>query len=222
MTTLVLVHGAFHGPSCFDPIIGLLDARGITTRAPELPLTSLADDVAAVSAALDAVEGPVALLGHSYGGAVISESGNHPSVDRLIFLAAMAPDDGEGIADVDVEIGPELIAAFRPRDDGLIEVDPLLAAAIFYPDADAESARLAVTRLRPGVVGRGDERIGSTAWRSHRTDYIVCAADPILLPSSQRALAARIGAQVHELAGDHSPFLARPEELVTLLADLLG
>ena len=216
MATFVLVHGAFHGPWCFEPLVAVLADRGHVVITPELPLTGLTEDAEKVRSTLDGQHGPVALLGHSYGGAVITEAGTHPTVDRLIYLTAMAPDTGEVTHGGPVEIGPALLNALVPADDGRLSVDPERAASVFYPDAPPAAAAAFATRIRPGVVG-GTDTISDAAWHHRPTTYIVCDADPILLPSSQRALAARIGAAVTELSGDHSPFLARPDELADVL-----
>jgi len=222
MTHLVLVHGAFHGAWCFDPVVEILRRRGIAYTTPELPLTSLAADAAVVTRALDRIEGRVVLLGHSYGGAVVTVAGVHPTVERIVLLAALAPDDGESPNGGPLEIDGAFLAALRPSAAGPLEVDPERAGALFYPDADPRDAAAAVARLRPGNTGVPGERIERAAWRLRPTDYVVCAADPIILPASQRALAARTGAAVHEIPGDHSPFLARPEALAELLVRVAG
>jgi len=221
MRPIMLVHGAFHGPWCFEPLVAALERRGVVCTSPELPLSSLAADAAAVARALDRADGKVVLLGHSYGGAVVTVAGNHAAVDRLVLLAALAPDDGEAVAGGPVEIDPSFVAALRPSAAGPLEVDPKRAAELFYPDAEPAAARAAAGRLRPGNTGLPDERIERAAWRRRPTTYVVCAGDPIILPASQRALAARTGAAVREIPGDHSPFLARPEALAELLVPLL-
>ncbi len=230
MKHLVLVHGAFHGPWCFDPLLAPLRERGIAVTTPELPLSSLAEDVAAVRRELDRLAaeppdrnpGPVVLLGHSYGGAVVTAVGTHPAVERLVLLCALAPDDGEPPNGGPVEISERFLTALRGRPDGSLEVDAARAAELFYPDAAPDAAAAAVRRLRPGNTGRPGERIERAAWRVRPTEYVVCADDPIILPVSQRGLAARTGAKVHEIPGDHSPFLARPEALAELLARIAG
>jgi pimeloyl-ACP methyl ester carboxylesterase len=220
MTHFVLVHGAFHGAWCFDPLVAVLRSRGLTCTTPELPLTSLAADAAAVVATLDRIDGRVVLLGHSYGGAVVTVAGLHPAVEQLVLLAALAPDVGESPSGGPVEIDKSFLTALRASADDRLEVDPTRAAQLFYPDADARLAVAAAARLRAGNTGLPDERIERAAWRERPTAYVVCADDPIILPASQRALAARTGASVHEIAGDHSPFLARPVELAELLVKL--
>ena len=115
MTHLVLVHGAFHGPWCFDPLVEILRRRGSMCTTPELPLTSLAADAAAVTRALDRLHEPVVLLGHSYGGAVVTVAGVHPRVERIVLLAALAPDDGEPPSGGPLEIDEAFSSALRSR-----------------------------------------------------------------------------------------------------------
>ncbi len=143
MTTIVLTHGAFHGSWCFEPLVAELEARGATTALVDLPLTDLTEDAAAVTAVLDAIEGPILLLGHSYGGAVVTVAGNHPSVERLVYLAALGPDAGELGSGGPMTIGEQFLTTMRVDDDGLPFIDPEFAAQIFYPDIDpTEAARL--------------------------------------------------------------------------------
>jgi pimeloyl-ACP methyl ester carboxylesterase len=221
MTTIVLTHGAFHGARCFDPLVAELAALGIESIVPELPLTDLDGDEAAVREMLDRCDGPVTLLGHSYGGAVITVAGTHDAVEGLVYLAALAPDAGDRATGTLVEIGMPFIEAMRSGDDGVAFIDPALAGGLFYPDIDEESAAHWSKFLRPGNTG-GAVIVREAAWRARPTTYIVCADDPIVLPNSQRAIAARIGAGVVEIAGDHSPMIARPHELADLLRSSMG
>ena len=221
MTTIVLTHGAFHGGWCFEPLVEELDARGVKTALVELPLTDLTEDAAAVTAVLDAVEGPVILLGHSYGGAVVTVAGNHSSVERLVYLTALGPDAGELGSGGPMTIGEEFLLTMRVGDDGIPFIDPEFAAQIFYPDIDPEEAAQWATKLRPGNTG-GSVIVEKAAWRSTPATYVVCTDDPILLVDGQRAVAARMGAEIVEIPGDHSPMVARAGELADILAALVN
>ncbi|MBU3701992.1 MAG: alpha/beta hydrolase [Acidimicrobiia bacterium] len=217
--TIVLTHGAFHTGACWDLLAAELDGRGFDTRTFDLPLTDLDADAAAVTAVLDDCDGPVTLVGHSYGGAVITAAGSHANVGRLVYLCALAPDVGEPASGGPVEIGPDFLASMRVTDEGVAFVDPALAPQVFYPDVDPATARRFAQHLRPGHTG-GAVTMTNAAWRDRPATYIVCVDDPIILETSQRANAARIGAEVRELPGDHSPMVARPDALADILAEV--
>lgn len=220
MTTIVLTHGAFHGGWCFAPLVAELESRGVRTAVAELPLTDLAEDAAAVTAVLDTIDGPVILLGHSYGGAVVTVAGNHPSVERLVYLTALGPDVGEFGGGGPMTIGEEFLTTMRVGEDGVPFIDPEFAAQIFYPDIDPADAARWATMLRPGNTG-GAVLVEEAAWRSTPSTYVVCTDDPILLVDGQRAVAQRMGAEIVEMPGDHSPMVARPSELADILCALL-
>ena len=221
MTTIVLTHGAFHGSWCFAPLVDELIARGASVALVDLPLTDLTADAAAVTDVLEGIDDSVILLGHSYGGGVITVAGNHPRVERLVYLAALGPDAGETASGGPVEIGEAFMASMRVNDEGIAYIDPELAAKVFYPDIDVDDAERWATMLRPGNTG-GAVVIEEAAWRSRPSTYVVCTDDPILLVGGQRAAAQRIGADVVEIPGDHSPMVARPAELAEILVGLLG
>jgi pimeloyl-ACP methyl ester carboxylesterase len=220
MTTIVLTHGAFHGSWCFEPLVAELEARGVITALVDLPLTDLTEDAAAVTAVLDAIDGPAILLGHSYGGAVVTVAGNHPSVERLVYLTALGPDAGELGSGGPMTIGEEFLLTMRVGEDGIPFIDPELAAQIFYPDIDSDEAAQWATKLRPGNTG-GSVVVEKAAWRSTPSTYVVCTDDPILLVDGQRAVAERMGADVVEMPGDHSPMVARATELADILEALV-
>jgi len=221
MATIVLTHGAFHDGSCFAPLVTELEALGIDCVMPELPLTDLDADEAAVRAVLDTCADPVTLLGHSYGGAVVTVAGTHPAVEHIVYLAAIVPDEGEPATGALVEVGADFIGAMRVNDEGVPFIDPALAPQLFYPDLSDDEAAGYAAVLRPGHTG-GAVTVREAAWRSRPTTYIVCADDPIILASSQRAIAERSGATVVEIAGDHSPMVARPAELAAILATTIA
>jgi pimeloyl-ACP methyl ester carboxylesterase len=218
---LVLVHGAFHGPWCFDVVRPLLYERGIVAIAPELPLDSLAGDVAVVRHELDALDGPTVLLGHSYGGTVVTWAGEHPAVRSLVYLTAGVPDVGEGIGGGPPrELAIPTPAGFVPGSGGAISVEASAAVELFYSDADPAFASAWAARLRPTRFVAG-EVVPQAAWRSRPSDYVLCQDDAVLPAATQRWLADRAGARVWELPGGHSPFLARPAALADALVAIV-
>jgi pimeloyl-ACP methyl ester carboxylesterase len=223
MTTVVLVHGAFHGSWCWDPVRALLDERGIASVAPELPLRGTDVDAATVRDTLDTLEGPVVLCGHSYGGMVISRAASgRDDVDRLVYLCALqlAGDD-----EMTTNMRPTLLMQHLVHgDDGSLSVDAEHAAACFYHDVDVDAADAAVAQLRPMPLGVGvdaepGEEIGPPAWTHTHSTYVVCTDDRAIHPDTQREM-ARHAADVVEWDTSHSPMLSQPELVADLLASL--
>ena len=222
-TTVVLVHGAWHGAWCWDKVVAGLGARGLPVAAVELPVTSFEDDVNATRAAIDAAGGPVVLCGHSYGGAVITEAGDHPSVAHLVYVCAFALDDGESTAAAATSEdlpSTDLGDAFRFSEDGeMVHLDPEGARTSFYLDCDPAEADAALARLRPMPFSCFTTPITKVAWRDRASTYAVCADDRAVHPALQRLLAARCTTSV-EWPTSHSPFVSRPELVVDLLTEL--
>jgi pimeloyl-ACP methyl ester carboxylesterase len=217
--TVVLVHGAWHGAWCWDEVVARLDADSVSNIAVDLPMTSLADDVAATRAAIDAADGPVVLVGHSYGGVVISEAGNHPAVRHLVYLCALAVDSGRSAAssvEDDSLPGTALGDAFRVADDGLVTVEPGSVVECFYADCDPDLAAAAADRLRPIAFGCLTDTVSHAAWHDRPSTYVVCTEDAAVHPEVQRVL-ARNCTDVVEWSTSHSPFLSQPD----LVSDLL-
>ncbi len=223
MREVVLVHGLWHGAWAWQAVRERLDARGVASRAVELPMRTLQGDAETVRSVLDAASGEVLLVGHSYGGAVVTAAGEHPAVTRLLYLAAFALTEDESIARVAPDLAlpdTELPAAMRFSADGdEVSVDPQYARALLYPDAPAEVARDALARLRP--VGRAlfRGRPAAVAWRARPATYVVCAEDRTVAPALQRVMAARCD-DVREWPGGHSPAASRPDEVAELVAEL--
>jgi len=222
MATVMLVHGAFHGPWCWDPVRVGLEARGVTVVAPELPFTGLDDDAGVVADALDALaarDEPVVLCGHSYGGMVISHAASgRDDVAQLVYLCAVQVDDPEELGAITRHT--PLMDALRVEGEGM-SVDPALAADCFYNDCDPEVAAAAVASLRP-MDARPAAPAASPvapAWRTLPSTYVVCTLDRTLDPETQRAMARHAGTVVEWETG-HSPMLSRPELVVDLLEGL--
>jgi pimeloyl-ACP methyl ester carboxylesterase len=177
-----------------------------------------------VTSVLDGIDGPVVLVGHSYGGAVITDAGTHPRVEHLVYVCAFPPDANEtplGLT-LDHPEQADLSAAIRIDDDGTSTIDPALAADLFYADCKPDDVERAISLLdrQPGATLSQPPR--HVAWRERPTTYVVCGDDHTVAPSLQRALAERIpGAAIVEWPdASHSPFLSRPGDVVDLLAGL--
>jgi pimeloyl-ACP methyl ester carboxylesterase len=221
----VLVHGLWHGDWAWDGVRARLEALGVPHAAVDLPLTGFEDDVAATVAALDRFGRPAVLVGHSYGGAVITAAAEHPQVRHLLYLAAFALAEGESVGRAVPERdipSTGLGEALRFSGDGQqVSVDPALAVDLFYADAPAVAAAAAVARLRPvhRSVFRGVP--ATIGWRARPSTYVVCADDRAVHPDLQRAMAERATTRL-EWPGGHSPAFTRPGEVADLIASLTG
>src|ERR1700693_4442403 len=216
--TVVLIHGAFADGSSWDKVIPLLQAKGLKVVAVQNPLTSLADDVAATKRALDASTGPVILVGHSWGGTVITEAGAHDKVAALVYVAAFAPDAGQSSNDLG-KAGPPPpgLANIRPDSAGFLSLTPESVARNFAQDLPAsQTAVMAVTQ--GPIFGRTfDEKVANAAWESKPSWYIVAEKDRMIQPDLQRALAKKINARTTALPTSHVPMLSRPNDVATVI-----
>jgi len=216
MTGIVLVHGAWHGAWCWDAVVADLAASELPVTAVTLPLTGAADDVAAARSAIEAAGPGSVVVGHSYGGMVISQAAAGLPVRRLVYLAAFLAEAGEDM--LTLLDGSDLLGAVLV-DESQVRVDPSAAAGIFYGDADPDAAAALVARLRPMAVDAAMAAAPATppAWRTVPTTYVVCTNDRALPVASQRAMAARAD-EVVEWPTDHSPFVTRPADIADLVA----
>ena len=215
----VLVHGLWHGAWCWDAVRAGLADRGIESVAVELPLTDLGADTRAAIEVIDAFDRPAVLVGHSYGGAVVTGAGAHPLVRELVYVAAYQLDEGESVSRPgavgrlpDTRLGE----ALRVAGDQ-VGLDPVLGPALLYGDAAADVTAAAAARLRP--VGRAVFRgvPEAVAWRSVASTYVVCAADEVVHPARQRTMAARATRSLEWPCG-HSPQATRPDVVADLVA----
>ena len=227
--TVVLVHGAWHGAWCWDLVVGQLREQHVPVVAIDLPghgastepLTDLHGHGDAVRAALDGVDGPVVLVGHSYGGAAITDAGDHPAVGHLVYLTAFCLDVDESIIANDLPGGEEaeLATAIEFNPDGTIAVDPTRAGDIFYADCDPAAIAAYVAKLVPEGAAGFSQTPRAVAWRDRPSTYAVCNEDRALAPTLQRHLAERCETTV-EWRSSHSPFVSRPELVTDLLVTL--
>lgn len=226
--TVVLIHGAWHGAWCWEPVVAILRNRSIPTVALDLPghgtdtrpLTDLHGHGDAVRAALDHVDGPVILVGHSYGGAAITDAGTHHAVRRLVFVSAFPIDTHETMMTNDVPGGEDnaLRAAMRIEGD-VLTIDPAGGVEAFFHDCDPVLAADAVSRLTPERLDGFGLPPRVAAWKTLPSIYAVCTDDRAVAPTLQRNFAARCS-DVVEWPTSHSPFLSRPDLVAELLTDL--
>ena len=222
MVTVVLIHGAWHGASCWDQVIGELDCAGVTAHAVELPLTGYLDDVATVRDTLDNVSGRKVIVAHSYGGLVLSGAAQgRGDIAHLVYLCAFLLDEGERVLDnmMDLE-PPKLFDALRTAEDGRIYIDPAGAVAAFYAECPERVADAAVARLRPMDPNSTTHACLGEPWKTIPTTYMVCQRDEAINPEAQQRMAKRAG-NVVELDTDHSPFLSKVPETVRVIMDTL-
>jgi pimeloyl-ACP methyl ester carboxylesterase len=224
MTTVVLVHGAFHDGWCWDLVRQELDERGVTNLALDLPFTGLEGDAEAVAKLLDTVDDPVVLMGHSYGGMVISRAASgRDDVAHLVYLCAVQVGEDIDLATA-MTTSDELMSALVAGDDGSMRVDPSVAPAVFYHDCDDELTATAVSHLRGmgfGVIQESDEPPPPAAWKHIESTYVVCSQDQTIAPESQRKMAEQAN-HVVELDASHSPMLSQPDVVADLLAGLVA
>lgn len=216
--TVVLVHGAWADASSWRKIIPLLQREGIPVMAVQNPTTSLADDVAATQLALDAVSGPVVLVGHTWGGTVITQAGNDPKVKALVFVAAFAPDAGQSTGDqVAAHPAPPGLGGVGPFGQGYLTMSVASWISNVAQDLPEEEARVLAVVQTPLGTGTFEDRIGKAAWTDRPNWYVISGADRAVSVDLQRDLATRLKAQTTELAASHMSLLSQPEAVAEVI-----
>ncbi len=218
MSTFVLVHGLCHGGWCWDPTATELAALGHSVTAVDLPLTGLDDDASSVADVLNGLDGPIVLVGHSYGGLVISRVADGRSdVSHLVYVAALMIGSDDVAGAKVAEFPPTLFnQRFKVFDDRMITIDPELALDCFYNECADTVARAAAARLRPTSVNCLRTPTRAEPWNELPSTYIVCERDQTIHPDMQRAMSTNAG-RVHSLSTDHSPFMSAPEDVLRIL-----
>jgi len=217
-TSIVLVHGGFVDGSGWEPVYRILRDAGHQVIVVQNPTKSLADDVAVTSRVLDQHENQVILVGHSYGGAVITEAGNHPNVDALVYISAFAPDTGESVNTLIADPPPGApVPPILPPIDGFLFLDKEKFPASFAGDVDPDTAAfMADSQVPWGVDALGGE-ISEAAWRSRPSWYLVTTEDRMIPPDAQRTMAARAGATVAETDASHSVYISQPAAVAGII-----
>ena len=222
LANIVLVHGGFVDGSGWQPVYRILRNEGYTVSAVQNPTLSLKGDSATARRAIDAQEGPVVLVGHSYGGAVITDAGNHPNVAALVYIAAFAPDAGESVNSLIADPPPDApLPPILPPQDGFLFLDRDKFHGSFAADIPAELAEFMADSQVPWGLDAVGGTIDVPAWRSKPSWYLLTNEDRMIPPPAQRFMAERAGATVAEIAASHSVFLSQPSAVAGVIQTAL-
>lgn len=220
VTNVVLVHGAFADGSSWSKVIPLLEAKGLTVVAVQNPLTSLADDVAATKRAIALQNGPVLLVGHSWGGAVITEAGNDPKVAGLVYVAAGAPDEGQSFGEMS-QLAPAApgTAEIRPDASGFLSLTAKGIKEDFAQDLPEAETRLIFVTQGPWSVKALGDKISKAAWKTKPSWYIAASEDRMINPDLQQTLARKIKATTLTIEASHVPMVSQPEKVAAFILE---
>jgi len=215
---VVLVHGGFVDGSGWEPVYKILKKDGYSVGVVQNPTISLAGDVAATKGVIAAQNGPVILVGHSYGGAVITEAGNDPKVVGLVYIAAFAPDKGESVNTLIKDPVPGApVPPILPPQDGFLMLDKAKYAGSFAGDVDpALAAFMADSQVPWGVEALGGT-ISEPAWKLKPSWYLVTTQDKMIPPAAQRQMSQRAGSKVSEVAGSHAIYVSQPKAVADII-----
>lgn len=218
--SIVLVHGAFVDGSGWKGVHARLSARGYEVLVVQHPALSLDGDVAATERVIRMARFPVVLVGHSYGGAVVTEAGDHPQVRALVYIAAFVPDAGESVASLTEHPGEpgEPKAPVLAPQDGFMIVDPARFPEAFAADVSVEETRFMAAAQVPWGLAAVTGAVSRTAWKNKPAYYMVATEDLMIPPNAQRRMAQRAGCKVVEIDCSHAAMLARPDEVAAFIA----
>jgi pimeloyl-ACP methyl ester carboxylesterase len=216
--SVVIVHGAFADGSDWAKVVPLLQAEGIKVTVVQNPLTSLADDVAATQRVLNNQDNNVVLVGHSWGGTVISQAGTDKKVRGLVYVAAFAPDAGQASKDLGKDYpAPSGVKDIAADKNGFLYMTPQGMATGFAQDLPAEQTAIMAATQGPIRASAFDDKTSVAAWKGKPSWYVVAREDHMIQPDLQRAFAKKIGAQVTELETSHVPQQSRPSDVAKVI-----
>jgi pimeloyl-ACP methyl ester carboxylesterase len=216
---IVLVHGGFVDGSGWRGVYDHLTADGYRVAVVQNPTLSLAGDVAATRQVLDGLDGPAVLVGHSYGGVVITEAGNHPHVAALAYIAAFAPDKGESVSSLIADPAPGApVPPILPPRNGYLFLDRDRFAASFAADVPEAAAAFMADSQVPWGVDALEGSVSEPAWQTKPSWYLVATDDRMIPPAAQRAMSERAGATVTETPGSHAVYVSRPAVVAAVIA----
>jgi len=215
---VVLVHGGFVDGSGWEGVYRVLKKSGYSVSIVQNPTVSLADDVAYTRRMLAAQDGPAILVGHSYGGAVITEAGTHPNVAGLVYIAAFALDKGESVSTLLEQAPPGApVPPILPPQDGFLALDRAKFAASFAADVAPDAAAFMGDSQVPWGVEALSGTITEPAWKSKPSWYLVATDDKMIPPDAQRAMSKRAGSTVIEVKGSHAVYVSQPQAVASLI-----
>lgn len=216
--SVILVHGAFVDGSGWEGVYNILKKDGYKVTIVQNATATLADDVAATKQAIANADGKVILVGHSYGGAVVSEAGNDPKVAGLVYVAAFAPDQGESVGSLIAHPVPGApVPPVLPPQNGNLLLDKAKFAAAFAADVKPELAAFMADAQVPWGVAALNGAVTQPAWKTHKSWYLVTTDDHMIPPAAQRAMAARAKATVTEVASSHAIYVSRPKAVAAVI-----
>jgi pimeloyl-ACP methyl ester carboxylesterase len=218
LKNVVLVHGAWADASSWSKVIPLLQAKGLHVACAQNPLSSIADDVASTNRVINAQDGPTLLVGHSYGGAVITEAGDNPKVNGLVYVAAFAPDVGETLAGMGQPYGATPgLAELHPIADGYLVLSAKGIAEDFAQDLSTEEKNTMAATQAPTQGAILGTKIGKAAWHAKPSWFVIAENDRMIAPEQERVTAKRMNAKTLSLPTSHVAMLAKPREVADFI-----
>jgi pimeloyl-ACP methyl ester carboxylesterase len=218
LPTIVLVHGGFVDGAGWEGVHAILRKDGHDVSIVQNPTQSLAGDVAATKQVIAQTKGPVVLVGHSYGGAVITEAGNDPKVAKLVYITAFAPDKGESVASLIKDPPPGApVPPILPPQDGYLFLDKAKFADSFAADVDPGKAAFMADSQVPWGLAALEGAVSEPAWRTKPSWYLLVTEDRMIPPPAQRFMAERAGASIVESKGSHAVYVSKPDVVASII-----